>query len=103
VLRTVNCVSGSTVVGRLKACLPFWADTLKTSAFMLGIIREGYTISFVSEPPPFYAANNKSALQHPQFVAEEIEKLLIAGVMRELATAPYGCNPLTVSAGKHFV
>jgi hypothetical protein len=76
---------------------------VEASAFVLGIIREGYTISFVSEPPPFYAANNRSALQHPQFVAEEIEKLLIAGVVRELATAPYCCNPLTVSAGKHCV
>jgi hypothetical protein len=63
-------------------------DTLKISAFVLmGIIREGYTIPFVSEPLPFYAVNNRSALQHQQFVAEEIDKLLIAGEMRELATA----------------
>jgi hypothetical protein len=69
----VNFVVDTSVVGRLTSCLPFWRGTLKANQFVLDIIEHGYTIPFIEEPPSAYAANNKSALNHPVFVREAIE------------------------------
>jgi hypothetical protein len=93
---SVRRVTESTVVGRLKACLPFWRDTLKANSFVLDIIEKGYTIPFVVEPPPHFGPNNKSARDHAGFVAGAIEKLLLAGVVRE-NSVPYCCSSLTVA------
>jgi hypothetical protein len=91
---------GPHVVGRLKASLPFWRDNLKASQFVLDIIHDGYTIPFVVEPPPYNAPNNMSALSHPDFVIEAIEKLLALGVVQETSAPSYCCNPLSVATNK---
>jgi hypothetical protein len=94
-----NVVDAS-VVGRLPRCLPFWRDTLKANQFVLDIIEHGYTIPFMEEPPPAYAANNRSALNYPVFVREAIHKLILSNVVREVDSPTYCCNPLTVATGK---
>lgn len=96
----VDNVVDTPVVGRLPRCLPFWRDTLKANQFVLDIIEHGYTIPFVEEPLPAYAANNRSALSHPVFVREAIDKLISSNVVREVDSPAYSCNPLTVVAGK---
>jgi hypothetical protein len=88
------------VVGKLKSCLQFWRDNLKANKFILDIIQHGYTIPFVSEPPPAYAVNNKSALSHSEFVRKSIEKLLLSNVVRETSSSAHCCNPLTVAMGR---
>lgn len=93
-------VGDTSVVGRLKNCVGFWRDTLKANKFVLDMIENGYTIPFVVEPTACYFSNNKSALEHPEFVREAIEKLLVSGVVREMSGPSYCCNPLTVATNK---
>lgn len=96
----VNFVVDTSVVGRLTSCLPFWRGTLKANQFVLDIIEHGYTIPFIEEPPSAYAANNKSASNHPGFVRETIKNLILSNVVREVNSPAYCCNPLTVAMGK---
>ena len=55
-----------------------------------------YIIPFVTSPTPNFMKNNRSALQHSDFVEKTIKELLdnncITGVKR-----PFVVNPLTVS------
>lgn len=88
------------VVGRLQARLPFWRETLKASQSVLACIEQGYCVPFVSEPPAFYADNNRSALQHSQFVTDTIQDLLKSDCIEQVRTAPHCCSPLTVAEGK---
>jgi hypothetical protein len=90
----------ATVVGSLKVCLPFWRDTMKANQFILDTIEYGYTIPFLTEPPSAFAVDNKSALNHLEFVREGIDQLLIAKVVREISGPAYCCNPLTFFTGK---
>ena len=88
------------VVGRLPTSFPFWCDVLKANDFVLDIVLHGYTIPFVTEPSSARASNNKSALDHPDFVREAIQQLLLSNVVLEVNAPSYCCNPLTVASGK---
>ena len=48
----------------------------------------------------FFFLNNRSALQHPEFVAEAISELLSNGWIVEHEVPPFCANPLTVAEGK---
>ena len=50
---------------------------LTASDFVLDIIESGYNIPFVFTPPPFYAKNNRSSLDHPNFVESAIAELML--------------------------
>jgi len=52
------------------------------------------------EPPAFFARNNMSARNHPDFVRAAIQELLEGGCIEEVAFMPHCCNPLTVADGK---
>ena len=87
----------SSVVGRLKKCLPFWKNDLKASPYVLHILEFDYLFPFVTQPPKFYAKNNLSSRQHPEFVEKAINDLLSKGCIEELPHRPFSCNPLTVA------
>ena len=70
----------SSVVGRLKKCLPFWKNDLKASPYVLHILEFDYLFPFVTQPPKFYAKNNLSSRQHPEFVEKAINDLLSKGL-----------------------
>ena len=82
-------ISPPTGVGRIARCFDFWNHVLKTSDFILNIIKSGYIIPFVSEPPSCNLKNNVSSLKHEQFVRAEIEDLLAKGYVHELTEAPF--------------
>ena len=88
------------VKGKLKPCLSYWKNDLKASDFVLDLINYGYKIPFAIVPPPFCAKNNKSSLDHPDFVESAISDLLVKQCVIEQKTRPYCCNPLTVSESK---
>lgn len=88
------------VKGKLKTCLPYWKNVLKASEFVIDVIESGYKIPFVETPPPFYAKNNRSSLDHPEFVKSAILDLLRKHCIAEVDTPPHCCNPLTVAKGK---
>ena len=88
------------VKGRLKSSLNFWVETLAASDFVLDMIRRGYRLPFAEYPSECFLKNNRSALQHPDFVAEAIIELLSNGCIVEHDVPPFCVNPLTVAEGK---
>ena len=88
------------IKGRLKQHLDFWQYNLKASSFVLNIIEHGYILPFLNFPPPFHAKNNASSLRNRKFVDKAITDLLDKGMIEELESRPYICNPLTVAEGK---
>ncbi len=88
------------VVGRLNRCKQYWFDNFDPPVFVKDILNHGYVIPFKSLPPRAYLKNNRSSLNHPEFVCEAIEKLLVTGSITEHDSPPHVVNPLTVSEGK---
>ena len=90
----------SGVQGKLRLCLSFWKTDLRASKFVTDTIEYGYKIPFDTVPPPFYSRNNKSSLDHPDFVEGAISELIQNRCAVEVQQRPYCCNPLTVAQGK---
>ena len=67
------------------------------SAYILNVIRNGYEIPFVSVPPKSSVKNNRSALDHADFVSEAIIELLKTNSIVEVSEQPHTVNPLTVA------
>ena len=88
------------VKGRLKSLLNFWVEALDASDFVLDMIRRGYRLPFAQYPSQCFLKNNRSALQHPEFVAKAITELLSNGCIVEHVVPPFCANPLTVAEGK---
>lgn len=86
-------------LGRLKACEQFW-ETAGAQDHVLQIIREGYKIPFYHLPPEKEMRNNLSALQHADFVNNEILSLLSKGCISMVDQRPKVVNPLTVSVNR---
>ena len=84
------------VKNRLKTSLSFWKN-INTSEFIIDIIKSGYKIPFVNEPENITLKNNKSALDHTEFVKKAIKELSDANLIREESSRPHVVNPLTVS------
>ena len=88
------------VAGRIHTAGQFWHNNLQASKFVTSIIDNGYRLPFERPCPPFYAKNNASSRNHPDFVADAIQKLVKQKCVKEVAEMPYCCNPLTVAGGK---
>ena len=86
--------------GRLQSSFNFWVETLNAPDFVLDMIRHGYRLPFAEYPSLCFLKNNRSALQHPEFVADAISELLSKGCILEHEFPPYCVNPLTVAVGK---
>ena len=90
------------VKSRLRENVKFWQFELNASNFILNTIKYGYVIPFVAVPPRIILKNNRSSINHKEFVCSAISELVSAGCVREVKV-PYIVNPLTVSvnsAGK---
>ena len=84
------------VKGRLKKHLQFWKD-IGANSYILSVIETGYKIPFITTPPKSFLKNNKSAIEHKDFVAEAISELLKSGSVKRLNKPPTVVNPLTVA------
>ena len=92
------------VKGRLKGNIAFWQDVLKAPTPVLDWITKGYVLPLITDPPAYKQANQKSALEHKEFVDEAITDLLNNGCIQRVPTAPHVCSPLSVvcnSEGKN--
>ena len=69
------------VQGQLKDHLSFWHG-IKANRWVTSIIRDGHPLPFVELPPAKEMDNHKSAWDENQFVAEEIEELLLSSCIR---------------------
>lgn len=81
--------SGCVIVkGRLRMSYDFWVS-LNASQFVLGTILQGYKIPFLHTPPSVFLNNNKSALDHSEFVKEAILELVKLGSVIECLDPPF--------------
>ena len=68
------------------------------SPWILKILRERYSLSFVQQPPQAFIRNNKSALDSSDFVTNEIHSLLEQRCIREFKRfEAHVINPLSVA------
>ena len=86
------------VKGRLKAHFQFWVD-IGAPPWVLETITSGYFIPFDSTPPSVCLPNNRSALDHHDFVSSAVSDLLKLklGLVSEVFALPTVINPLSVS------
>jgi hypothetical protein len=89
-------VSSIAVKGSLKSKCLWWNNNVSNN-YVLNIINNGYEIPLTSIPPRSVITNNKSARDHPKFVAAEIQKLLDSGIVNKCTSVPHIVNPLTVA------
>ena len=68
---------------RLTSHAQFWHD-IGASPWVMRVIDQGYSLPFIVEPPPAIFTNNQSALKHQAVVANEIQRLLEMGCIREV-------------------
>ena len=67
------------------------------SPWVLKILREGYSLPFVQQPPQVSFRNNKSALESNDFDTNEIYSLLEQGCIREVRRSEaHVISPLSV-------
>ena len=86
-------------VGYLRESIDQW-QAIGTSEFVIKVIKEGYALPFKTEPIKVVLKNNKSAEQNPDFVTDEIAKLVSKGCVIECSDIPQVVNPLTVAKNK---
>ncbi|KAK3087671.1 hypothetical protein FSP39_008985 [Pinctada imbricata] len=85
--------------GRLSQHIDHWKEG-GASEFILNVVREGYRLPFKEKPTHEVLKNNKSALDNPNIVSEEIDKLLVKKCIQEIDHVPKVVNPLTVAFNK---
>ena len=88
---------GGGVKFSLRSNISFWEENLNPSYFVLNVLKHGYLLPLKQKPPSYFAQNNHSALKNATFVQNAIETLLSHGLIEELLTPAYCCNPLTVA------
>ena len=84
------------VKGNRRKNLHFWRD-IGASPSILSVVEEGYKLPFFAFPEPAAFKNNRSALEHAEFVECVLEVLCQSGRVIRCAVPPYVINPLPVS------
>ena len=84
------------LLGKYWLRIGFW-ESIGASNWILKILREGYVLSFVKQPPKVQFQNNKSALSSAEFVTNEIKDLLKSGCIKEIdESEAHVISPLSV-------
>ncbi len=94
--KSPNERSYPSTIGRLKAHGSFWRQ-IGAPQFILNVVCSGYVIPFLNEPPGSFSDNNRSALDHVDFVTDAISELVRLGTAVQVDDRPYIVNPLSVS------
>ena len=84
------------VKGNLRRNLDFW-KRIGTSKFILNVIERGYILPFICFPEPAKFKNNRSSINHAEFVEEAIGELVESGRVIKTTVPPLVVNPLPVS------
>ena len=87
------------VKGSLKEHFHFW-ENIRSNQYILDVIKFGYRLPLITNPPPCHLKNNKSSLENSSFVIEAIDELLKTGSVIETFSKPFVINPLTVAKNK---
>ena len=78
--------------------LAFWEHELKANAWVLDVIKHGYSLPFTSPPQPSLTKNNASARRNMDFVRQEVHQLHAAGIVEFVDSPPFIVSPLTVAS-----
>ena len=73
----------------------FWKDVLKPSKMVMDTIENGYSLPFMSIPPPSFEKNNKSARDDMPFVRQEVKRLEKLGCIERVVHRPRCVLPLS--------
>ncbi|KAK3103157.1 hypothetical protein FSP39_016878 [Pinctada imbricata] len=92
-------INSNSPVGRLRHHLHKWVET-GASSYCIEVIQSGYKLPFRNLPEGVSLKNNRSALDNPEFVIQEINELLQKGCVSEITLKPKIINPLTVAYNK---
>ncbi len=84
------------VKGRLRERYDYWSNVLHAPEPILRVIREGYFLPLMHEPPQFYRANNRSVNDHEVCVTDSITELVSQQCVKRVASRPHVCSPLLV-------
>ncbi|MCP3667695.1 MAG: hypothetical protein GY696_35260 [Gammaproteobacteria bacterium] len=84
------------VQGSLRGHIDFW-KAINCDGRTLSILEHGYELPFLEEPPSVHLGNNKSSVEHADFVGTEIANLLAKGCIEEVQDIPYFVSPLSVA------
>ena len=84
------------VKGSLKRNIAFW-EHIGAPSFIRDTSVDGHNIPFIYTPRAARFGNDRSAIQHSEFVEQAISDLLITGSVVECGCAPTVVNPLSVS------
>ena len=95
-LTTNNGVPGR-IVGRHEVY-----RRLGASEYIIDTVREGYRLVLESNPPPTLTPNNKSALNMPDFVIEELNRLESLGCLERVYKQPTVVMPLSAVFSKKW-
>ena len=91
---------------RVKGCLrqkvEFWEKVIKATVPVMNMNKQGYILPLVSVLADKQLSNQRSVLEHEQFVSETIAGLQEGGCIRLVAQSPRVCSSLLVvgSSGK---
>ena len=92
----VELACATPVKGRLRERLAFWKD-IEASKWVLDVLRDGYSLPFMSLPQKAFFNNHSSIAEEQEFVCHEVAKLLASGAVTEVRREDsMVCNPLGV-------
>jgi hypothetical protein len=74
----------------------YYQDVLKADLEVVKWVRHGYELTLKEWPQSSFTKNNRSALEDPSFVWNEIQRLCLLGVMEEVEEKPHVVNALSV-------
>uniref|UniRef100_A0A7M5X9B2 Uncharacterized protein n=1 Tax=Clytia hemisphaerica TaxID=252671 RepID=A0A7M5X9B2_9CNID len=87
----------ASVAGKIQKFAKFWESELDAPPFILDIVKTGYSLPFITTPPPAYSRNNKSSKREHIFTEKSIKELLKNNCIQEVDYIPHCVNPLSVA------
>jgi hypothetical protein len=88
-------------VGSVHESLKYWKDTFEEDSYVMLILENGYKIpvnmSDIERRARYREKNNQSTRNEMPYVRTEVARLLAAGQIVEVKTAPLCTNPISVA------
>ncbi len=75
----------------------FMDKVVGAASWQLGVMRNGFTPEFQSDPPRYKEKNNRSAINNESVVQDKIQEWVTQGYVTVLDEQPHCCNPLSVA------
>ena len=97
----INLATDSRVPGRIKGHDEFYRK-IGADPYIIDLVKEGYKLEFDELPPPSFTKNNKSALNKPEFVYNELLRLEQLGCIQRVQEQPTIVLPLSAVFSKKW-